>query len=121
MRWLLFRTRSFKKKWKSSIKKPIEALEKQIAEVEKKIKLLIKEDDSLKHLFNLVTSVDGVGEVVFCERGRPAMVIATNEFKLFSCPRKFACYSGVAPFDRTADAAHLRDEYPGRHQGKSPG
>ncbi len=83
-------------------RRPIEALEKQITEIEKKIKLLIKEDDSLKHLFDLVTSVDGVGEVVFCE-----MVIATNEFKLFSCPRKFACYSGVAPFDRTADAAHL--------------
>lgn len=60
----------------------------------KKIKALIKEDDSLRHLFDLVTSVDGVGEVVFCE-----MVIATNEFKLFSCPRKFACYSGVAPFE----------------------
>ncbi|MEQ9438373.1 MAG: transposase [Cyclobacteriaceae bacterium] len=44
-------------------RKPIEALEKQVAEVEKKIKTLIKEDDSLKHLFNLVTSVDGVGEV----------------------------------------------------------
>ena len=53
-------------------RKPIEALEKQIAEVEKKVKGLIKEDDSLKHLFSLVTSVDGVGEVVFCE-----MVIAT--------------------------------------------
>ena len=116
-----FQDKKLQKEMEKLNKKPIEALEKQIAEVEKKIKLLIKEDDSLKHLFNLVTSVDGVGEVVFCERGRPAMVIATNEFKLFSCPRKFACYSGVAPFDRTADAAHLRDEYPGRHQGKSPG
>ncbi len=44
-------------------KKPIEALEKQITDVEKGIKGLIKEDDSLKHLFSLVTSVDGVGEV----------------------------------------------------------
>lgn len=78
-------------------RKPIEALEKQLAEVEKKIKTLIKEDDSLKHLFNLITSVDGVGEVVFCE-----MIIATNEFKLFSCPRKSACYSGVAPFEHSS-------------------
>ena len=35
-----------------------------------------------------------------------------NEFKLFSCPRKFVpagnrCYSGAAPFDRTAEAAYL--------------
>ena len=92
-----FQDKKLQKEMEKLNKKPIEALEKQIAEVEKKIKLLIKEDDSLKHLFNLVTSVDGVGEVVFCE-----MVIATNEFKLFSCPRKFACYSGVAPFEHTS-------------------
>ena len=35
------------------------------------------------------------------------MIIVTNEFKgaaprLFSCPRKFACYSGVAPFEHTS-------------------
>ncbi|MEM6844869.1 MAG: IS110 family transposase [Bacteroidota bacterium] len=77
-------------------------MEKQIIEVEKKIKALIKEDDSLKHLFDIVTSVDGIGEaaaaaVVFYE-----MVIATNEFKLFSCPKKFACYSGVVPFDHSS-------------------
>ncbi len=62
-------------------KKPVEALEKQIAEVEKKIKVLIKEadaDDSIRHLFDLVTSVDGVDEaaaaaVVFCEPGRRAI------------------------------------------------
>jgi len=78
-------------------KKPVEALEKQIADVEKKIKVLIKEDDSLKRLFEIATSVDGVGEVVFCE-----IVIATNEFKLFSCPRKFACYSGVVPFEHSS-------------------
>ena len=89
-----FQDKKLQKEMEKLNKKPIEALEKQIAEVEKKIKILIKEDDSLKHLFKLVTSVDGVGEVVFCE-----MVIATNEFKLFSCPKKFACYSGVAPFE----------------------
>lgn len=92
-----FQDKKLQKEMKKLNKKPVEALQKQIDEVEKKIKLLIKEDNSLKHLFNLVTSVDGVGEVVFCE-----MVIATNEFKLFSCPRKFACYSGVAPFEHTS-------------------
>ena len=98
----VFQDKKLQKEMEKLNKKPIEALEKQIAEVEKKIKALIKEDNSLKHLFDLVTSVDGVGEaaaaaVVFCE-----MVIATNEFKLFSCPRKFACYSGVAPFEHTS-------------------
>ncbi len=92
-----FQDKKLQKEMEKLNRKPIEALEKQIAEVEKKINVLIKEDGSLKHLFDLVTSVDGVGEVVFCE-----MVIATNEFKLFSCPRKFACYSGVAPFEHTS-------------------
>lgn len=89
-----FQNKRLQKEMEKLNQKPIEALQRQIDEVEKKIRALIKKDDSLKHLFDLVTSVDGVGEVVFCE-----MVIATNEFKLFSCPRKFACYSGVAPFD----------------------
>lgn len=93
----IFQDKKLQKEMEKLNRKPIAALEKQIAEVEKKIQTLIKEDDSLKHLFDLVTSVDGVGEVVFCE-----MVIATNEFKLFSCPRKFACYSGVAPFEHTS-------------------
>jgi len=87
-----FQDKKLQKEMEKLNKKPIEALEKQVAEVEKKIKALIKEDDSLRHLFDLVTSVDGVGEVVFCE-----MAIATIEFKLFNCPRKFACYSGVVP------------------------
>nr|WP_262919056.1 hypothetical protein [Tunicatimonas sp. TK19036] len=43
------------------------------------------------------------------------MIISTNEFKLFNCPRKFACYSGVVPFDRTADAAFFGYEYSGWH------
>lgn len=92
-----FQNKELQKEMEKLNRKPVEALEKQITEVEKKIRALIKEDGSLKHLFDLVTSVDGVGEVVFCE-----MIIATNEFKLFSCPRKFACYSGVAPFEHSS-------------------
>nr|WKN34496.1 IS110 family transposase [Tunicatimonas sp. TK19036]WKN34888.1 IS110 family transposase [Tunicatimonas sp. TK19036]WKN34938.1 IS110 family transposase [Tunicatimonas sp. TK19036] len=92
-----FQDKKLQKEMEKLNRKPVEALEKQITEVDEKIKTLIKEDASLKHLFELVTSVDGIGEVVFCE-----MAIATNEFKLFSCPRKFACYSGVAPFEHTS-------------------
>jgi len=83
-----FQDKKLQKEMEKLNKKPIEALERQITEVDKKIKVLIREDDSLKHLFDLVTSVDGVGEVVFCE-----MVIATNEFKLFSDRRPAALES----------------------------
>jgi transposase len=92
-----FQDKKLQKELQKLNQKPIEALDKQIKEVEKKIRILIKEDDTLAHLFKIVTSVDGVGEVVFWE-----MVTSTNEFKLFSCPRKFACYSGVAPFEHSS-------------------
>lgn len=78
-------------------KKPIDALEKQVSDVEKKIRSLIKQDEILKNLFAQVTSVDGVGEVIFWE-----MITTTNEFKLFTCPRKFACYAGVSPFEHSS-------------------
>ena len=78
-------------------KKPVEALKKQIADIEKKIRSLIKQDEVLCKLFTFVTSVDGVGEVIFWE-----MIVTTNEFKLFTCPRKFACYAGVSPFEHSS-------------------
>ena len=78
-------------------KKPIEVLAKQIADIEKKIRSLIKQDEVLSKLFTIVTSVDGVGEVIFWE-----IITTTNEFKLFSCPRKFACYAGVSPFEHSS-------------------
>ncbi|WP_017729711.1 IS110 family RNA-guided transposase [Nafulsella turpanensis] len=78
-------------------KKPVEELKKQISEIEKKIRGLIKQDETLSQLFTLVTSVDGVGEVIFWE-----IITTTNEFKLFSCPRKFACYAGVSPFEHSS-------------------
>lgn len=92
-----FQDKKLHKELQKLNQKPIEVLDKQIKEIEKKIRTLIKSDDNLSHLFEIVTSVDGVGEVVFWE-----MVTSTNEFKLFSCPRKFACYSGVAPFEHSS-------------------
>lgn len=92
-----FQDKKLQKELQKLNQKPVEALNKQIKEVEKKIRVLIKEDDTLAHLFEIVTSVDGVGEVVFWE-----IVTSTNEFKFFTCPRKFACYSGVAPFEHSS-------------------
>lgn len=71
-----FQDKKLHKELQKLNQKPIEALDKQIKEIEKKIRELIKNDDNLSHLFEIVTSVDGVGEVVFWE-----MVTSTNEFK----------------------------------------
>lgn len=66
-------------------------------EVEKKINELIKKDSTLSHLSEIITSVEGIGQVVFWE-----MIISTNEFKLFNCPCKFARYARVVPFEHSS-------------------
>lgn len=77
-----------------NLNKPIlRQIEKSIQEVEKKIRQTIDEDPRLKHLFSLVSSVDGIGTVVASH-----MLVYTNEFKRFKEAKKLACHAGVVPF-----------------------
>jgi len=71
----------------------LKAIDEDIARADKAIDSLIKSDAQLDHLFNLVTSVSGIGKVTATQ-----VIITTNEFKDINNPKKFACYSGVAPF-----------------------
>lgn len=78
-----------------SIYKPvIDKINKQLTEVNNQIRRLLNSDKRLKELKRLVCSVTGVGEVIAWK-----MIITTNEFKSFSDGRKYACYSGVVPFE----------------------
>lgn len=72
-------------------------IEKSIKEVDDKIKSTIESDEHLKHLFQLITSVEGIGPVVASH-----MLVYTNEFKRFANAKKLACHAGVVPFDRTS-------------------
>ncbi len=71
----------------------LKAIEADIARDDKAIGQLIAGDEELSRIFKLVTSVSGIGKVTAVQ-----VIIATNEFKDISNPKKFACYSGVAPF-----------------------
>ena len=71
----------------------LKALDQDIAGADKAIGQLIASDAELSRLFALTTSVSGVGKITAAQ-----IIIATNEFKDISDPKKFACYSGVAPF-----------------------
>ncbi len=73
----------------------IEKVERQIKEVEDRIKKLIEGDDHLKKLYDQVTSVKGVGMIVAINT-----LVVTNEFKSISDPKKMACHCGVAPFKK---------------------
>lgn len=69
------------------------SIKADLIKVERAIAQIIKDDGHLSRVFEIVTSVPGVGPVTATE-----MILTTNEFKDFKDPKKFACYAGVAPF-----------------------
>jgi len=75
-------------------KSSLDALKEDLKAVEKKIKQLIDNDSQLKELFDIVDSVKGIGPVIATE-----VLITTNECKDITDPKKYACYSGFAPFE----------------------
>jgi len=74
--------------------KLIEELNKQIKRVEDEMKDIIKGDKELNRLFSLITSVKGVGLIL-----GTSFLVYTNCFAAFDNWRKFASYSGIAPFE----------------------
>lgn len=75
----------------------IDALKKDIKNIEKQIKELIQQDDELKHLFEIITSIKGVSTVTATE-----IIITTNEFKTIDDPKKFGCFAGCVPFEKSS-------------------
>ncbi len=71
----------------------IQELSRQIIALEKQMKKLIKQNKELNRLFGLVTSVKGVGLIVGV-----SFLVYTNGFTMFTNWRRFAAYSGTAPF-----------------------
>lgn len=76
----------------------------RIENIDSEIKDLIKSDKELKKNFELATSVKGVGLVIAA-----FMLVTTNNFTSFENGRKYACYSGIAPFENAS----------GKYQGKT--
>lgn len=76
------------------------ALENDLKKINKEIAILIASDPELNRLFNLITSVTGVGSVTAAE-----VILTTNEFKTIDCPKKYACYSGIAPFEHQSGSS----------------
>ena len=75
----------------------VKATKKQLKFIEQQIKSLIQGDEILRGLFELVTSVDAIGPTTAGH-----LLVVTNEFKNFNCPKKFACYAGTAPFENSS-------------------
>jgi len=70
-------------------------LKSKIKKVESRINELVSQDREIKRIFDLATSVKGIGPINALQ-----MIIHTNCFKAFDTARQFACYIGIAPFHK---------------------
>jgi len=74
-------------------KKMIEYLNKQITKIENEIECIIKSDEELNLQLELITSIKGIGKQTAL-----FLIVYTHGFTRFNNWRKFASYSGIAPF-----------------------
>lgn len=96
----IFFTKTHLRLSKKCCESSIKAMQKDVKAMEKQIKDLIRSDESLNRLFKIVMSVDGVGLLIAV-----TIITTTNELKIFSCAKKFACYSGVVPFEHSSGSS----------------
>lgn len=80
--------------------KTIQNLKNSLKIIENKMKTIISNNEQLKQQYDLVKSIPGVGEQTAIY-----FIIATKGFKAFKNWRKFACYSGVAPFEYSSGSS----------------
>lgn len=88
------------KSLQSSSKAAIKGVERDLHRVEKEIDDLVRSDDNLKTQFTRATSVPGVGKITGLY-----MIVSSGEFERINDPKKFACYSGVAPFEHQSGSS----------------
>ena len=77
-----------------SIRGSLSSIDKDLKNLESGIISIINEDEHLKNLYRLITSVVGIGFVTAIN-----LLVHTNGFTMLKDPRKLACYCGVAPFE----------------------
>ena len=80
-----------------SCQNTINALERDIEKIENMISDLVKEDTPLKEQYQLATLVSGIGKITALN-----VIVSTGEFTRITESKKFACYSGVAPFEHSS-------------------
>jgi len=75
----------------------IVVIDKQTEAIENEILGLIRTDEKLKRMYQIITSINGIGLVT-----ASYILVTTNEFININDPKKYACYTGVAPFEHTS-------------------
>jgi len=75
----------------------IRSLTLKMEKVEQQIQQLIEGDQKMKRIYDLLISIIGIGPQIAIHT-----IVATRCFSIFDDPRKFACYSGIAPFEHSS-------------------
>lgn len=89
-----------------SYKNMIVAMKTEIERIENAILTIIKENEELRSSFELITTIKGIGFIV-----ATYLIVYTHNFTRFDSWRKFACYSGIAPFDyQSGTSVHGRSK-----------
>lgn len=83
----------------------LKALKMDLKSTDKAITDLVQSDPDLKRLFERATSVVGISQITAAE-----IILSTNEFKAITDPKKFACYAGVVPFERSSGQSRGRPQ-----------
>lgn len=84
----------------SYCKKSLNAIQKDLAEVNDKLDDIIKNEQNVKRLFDLSTSVPGIGKITALK-----LICYTNEFSAYVNGKQLACYCGVAPFEHNSGSS----------------
>lgn len=75
----------------------VEVLEEEIRSVEEEMNALVAKDPSIAKNHQLLTGIKGIGSI-----NAISTIIHTNNFEAFETARQYACYLGIAPFDRSS-------------------
>lgn len=81
----------------NSTKRALEPIEKEIKQLERLIKKVAREDESLKDVINILESIPGIGPVTAV-----ALICYTNNFTTCGSYKQLASYSGCAPFPNSS-------------------
>ena len=85
----------------------VSELNKEIEKIDRRIAELIDSDDELAQVFNIVTSIPGIGT-----QNAVCLMVYTDNFRRFNFDsRKIACYYGIAPFGRDSGTSVHTDPH----------
>jgi len=91
---------SIQKEMHRNCRHTLKALEKDIDKINQAIDELVKIDQQVAEQFHFATSVPGIGKITALN-----VIIATDLFTQITEAKKFACYSGIAPFEHSSGSS----------------